>query len=97
MKIHLNVNVNDMKVEITENQRNNLIKLWFIYGNRGPKSNNSQHKFIQWILEGGEYRKDLILTDEFTNAGKLINPSGNFNDYRLSDECINAVDKILFG
>lgn len=41
------------KVELTDLQRKKLEKLWFIYGNNGPKSTMTRHKYIQGFLEHG--------------------------------------------
>lgn len=48
--------------------RERLIDLWFIYGNRGTKHTKGNHKFIQSILEHGEYRPDYQPTDECKEA-----------------------------
>ena len=42
------------KVELTAGQRARLENLWFIYGNRGPKSTMENHGFIQGFLERGQ-------------------------------------------
>jgi len=42
------------KVILTEAQRKKLENLWFKWGNHGPKSTHSNHRFIQCILERGE-------------------------------------------
>jgi len=42
------------KVLLTSTQRTQLEDLWFKYGNNGPLSTMSNHKFIQRFLEGGE-------------------------------------------
>jgi hypothetical protein len=41
------------KVRITAKQRRKLERLWFIYGNGGPKMNYEDHGFIQYLLEQG--------------------------------------------
>lgn len=40
-------------IKLTTKQRKELEKLWFIYGNHGPKMNYEDHGFIQHILEFG--------------------------------------------
>lgn len=43
---------------LTDEQREALVKLWFVYGNKGPKHSHAQHKWIQGILEQGrDYRE----------------------------------------
>ena len=55
-------------------QRRKLEKIWFVFGNDGTKSSDSNHKFIQRILDAGvDYRLH----------------------YHPSQDCIEAVDKIL--
>lgn len=38
---------------LTPEQRRALERLWFRYGNHGPKHTDAGHKFIQAMLEGG--------------------------------------------
>ena len=38
-------------IKLTAKQRCELERLWFIYGNHGPKMNYEDHGFIQHILE----------------------------------------------
>jgi len=40
-------------VTLTPEQRKALGRLWFRYGNHGPKHTDAGHKFIQALLEGG--------------------------------------------
>ena len=55
-------------VELTDEQREKLTSLWFIWGNHGPKTNRRNHKFIQQILERemdhrGFYKPDKSCTE----------------------------------
>jgi hypothetical protein len=43
-------------MELTDNQREKLNNLWFIFGNGGKKHSMKDHKFIQGFLE---HNKDL--------------------------------------
>lgn len=73
-----------MKVVITEAQKAELQKLWFIYGNNGAKSTLGNHRFIQNLIESCEdYRKLYV------NGNSVLN--------KLTSECILAVDKVLDG
>lgn len=47
------------KVEVTEEQRRALERLWFIYGNYGPKTTPGNHQFIQGFLERGQDERDF--------------------------------------
>lgn len=38
-------------IKLTDRQRRQLERLWFIYGNHGPKMNYEDHGFIQHLLE----------------------------------------------
>jgi len=40
-------------VTLTAEQRARLERLWFIYGNYGPKSTPGNHSFIQRLIENG--------------------------------------------
>lgn len=46
-------------VEITPEQRGRLERLWFIYGNYGPKTTPGNHQFIQGFLERGQDERDF--------------------------------------
>ena len=41
------------RVTLTESQRDRLERLWFVYGNYGPKTMPGNHQFIQGLLEHG--------------------------------------------
>lgn len=40
-------------VTLTDRQRDRLERLWFYYGNYGPRTTPGNHQFIQGILEHG--------------------------------------------
>src|SRR5438270_3127017 len=40
-------------VTLTDSQRGRLERLWFYYGNYGPKTSPGNHQFIQGLLEHG--------------------------------------------
>src|SRR5215207_6319837 len=40
-------------VTLTGSQRERLESLWFVFGNRGPKTTPGNHQFIQGLLEHG--------------------------------------------
>lgn len=48
-----------IKVEVTDEQRRRLERLWFIYGNHGPKTTPGNHSFIQGFLEHGQDLRHL--------------------------------------
>lgn len=47
------------KVEVTVGQRRELERLWFIYGNYGPRHDMQNHYFIQGFLERGQDERDF--------------------------------------
>lgn len=40
-------------VTLTDTQRERLERLWFVYGNHGPKATPGNHQFIQGFIEHG--------------------------------------------
>lgn len=71
-----------MKVVLTDTQKKELERLWFIYGNGHEKHTLGNHKFIQGLLESHEdYRKP------YSKRVAAI--------HCLTHECITEVDKIL--
>lgn len=70
-------------------QRIALKKLWFVYGNGGPKSTLLNHKYIQGLLEYNEDRKKDYLEGNVNMIEK------GFERDCLTDECMIEVEKIL--
>lgn len=48
------------RVKLTESQRDHLERLWFVYGNHGPKTTPGNHQFIQGLLEHGLDLRPLL-------------------------------------
>jgi hypothetical protein len=48
-----------MPVILTPDQRDRLERLWFYYGNYGPKTTTGNHNFIQRLLENGYDERPL--------------------------------------
>ena len=69
-------------VIITAEQREGLEKLWFYYGNYGPKTTSGNHSFIQRLLEQGIDERSLHT--KRTPKSELPTP-----------ECVAAVEAIL--
>lgn len=79
-------------ITITEEQRNALNKLWFVYGNFGKKCTDLNHRYIQGLLEHGEDREDVY------RAYMREQPDENIAFWThgaLTDECLIEVKKIL--
>ena len=47
------------QVALTEESRRQLERLWFVYGNYGPKTTPGNHQFIQGFLERGQDERDF--------------------------------------
>jgi hypothetical protein len=69
-------------VTITPEQRDRLERLWFYYGNYGPKTTPANHSFIQRLLENG--------IDERSLHGKRT-PKSEIP----TPECERAVEAVL--
>jgi hypothetical protein len=69
-------------VTLTAGQRARLERLWFIYGNYGPKSTPGNHSFIQRLIENG--------IDE-----RPLNTKRTPKSQIPTSECEACVDKIL--
>lgn len=69
-------------VTLTAEQRTRLERLWFIYGNYGPKSTPGNHSFIQRLIENGIDERPL--NNKRTPKSQIPTP-----------ECEACVDKIL--
>jgi hypothetical protein len=81
-----------VKVEINEEQLKALNKLWFIYGNHGKKQSHSNHRFIQNIIQHNEDDRDFYLAADYSRYEKA---GVDINTLKLTQECIDEVDKIL--
>jgi len=69
-------------VTLTPGQRQRLERLWFIYGNYGPKTTPGNHGFIQGLLEQGLDLRPLIT--KRSRKSEIPTP-----------ECEAAVDEVL--
>src|SRR2546429_4807110 len=69
-------------VTLTPEQREGLERLWFYFGNYGPKTTPGNHSFIQRLLENGIDERSL----HTKRTPKLERPT---------PECERAVEKML--
>jgi hypothetical protein len=69
-------------VTLTPEQRERLKRLWFYYGNYGPKTTSGNHSFIQRLLENGIDERSLH--NKRTPKSEIPTP-----------ECERAVEAIL--
>jgi hypothetical protein len=70
------------RVTLTDIQRERLERLWFVYGNYGPKTTPGNHQFIQGLLEHGLDHRPL----QTQRTAKRDRPTA---------ECEAAVEAIL--
>jgi hypothetical protein len=70
------------RVTLTDAQRERLERLWFVYGNYGPKTTPGNHQFIQGLLEHGLDLRPL----QTKRTAKRERPT---------EECETAVDAVL--
>ena len=70
------------QVAVTDAQRERLERLWFIYGNHGPKTTPGNHQFIQGLLEHGLDLRPL----QTKRTAKRDIPT---------DECVAAVEAVM--
>src|SRR5215211_4799027 len=69
-------------VTLTHYQRERLERLWFYYGNYGPKTTPGNHQFIQVLLEHGLDLRPL----QTKRTPKRDTPTA---------ECVAAVETVL--
>lgn len=69
------------KLVLSDWQRKELERLWFIYGNNGSKHSHCNHRYIQNLLEHGED------TEQFYLQSKR-------ND--LTKDCLNDVKIVIY-
>jgi hypothetical protein len=69
-------------VTLTAAERDRLERLWFYYGNYGPKTTPANHSFIQRLLENGIDERSLY--NKRTPKSEIPTP-----------ECERAVEAIL--
>ena len=70
------------RVTLTDAQRDRLERLWFVYGNYGPKTTPGNHQFIQGLLEHGLDLRPL----QTKRTAKRDIPT---------EECVAAVEAVL--
>jgi hypothetical protein len=70
------------RVTLNEAQHDRLERLWFIYGNYGPKTTPGNHQFIQGLLEHGLDLRPLLTK----RTAKKDVPTA---------ECVAEVEKVL--
>lgn len=72
-----------LQQKIDEN-RKELERLWFVYGNNGPRHTWGNHKFIQGLLERGEDEREWL------------RKPGRISQWKpLTRLCEEAVDVVL--
>jgi hypothetical protein len=80
------------EVTINEAQKRALERLWFIYGNRGSKHTDLNHKYIQGFVQYNEDREEALLSADFS---AYLATGRNIDKIKLTQECIDAVKAAL--
>jgi hypothetical protein len=76
---------------ISEQQKLDLIELWEIYGNEGPKSTIGNHKLIQKLI----YNPDADLNTVLDAYQTMFTEGGGGPKKSITDACLQEVNKIL--
>jgi hypothetical protein len=84
--------MSNKKYTLTEDQKKGLMKLWFIYGNRGKKHSHGNHRFIQCILEHGEDEREFYRNMDLS---RMVKAGVDPNTQKITQECIDKVDEVL--
>lgn len=79
-------------ITLTEDQKKQLMKIWFVYGNNGKKHSHHNHRFIQNCIEHGEDTEEFYRN---ADMGRTVKAGIDINTIVLSDECVAEVRKIL--
>lgn len=61
-----------MKMKLTSDKYRRLHDLWFVYGNNGKHHTLANHKWIQHLLQGNDYRDFYKPTPECVAAVERI-------------------------
>lgn len=78
---------------LTENQKERFKKLWWIYGNDGPKCTLLNHKLVQGFYEYNENRIDAYRDGNKNMAERFGKEYALKNG--VTEECISACEEIL--
>jgi anti-sigma factor ChrR (cupin superfamily) len=79
-------------VKITDDQRQELMRIWFVFGNNGKKHTHHNHRYIQCLIENNEDTEHFYRNADFTNSDRAKIPRETIV---LTDECVTAVKNIL--
>jgi hypothetical protein len=79
-------------VEITDDQRQELMRIWFVFGNNGKKHTHHNHRYIQNFIEHNEDTEHFYRNADRTNSD---NAKIDWNTVGLTDECVEAVHNVL--
>lgn len=81
------------EIVLTESQLEKFKKLWWIYGNDGPKSTLFNHKLVQGFYQ---YKENRIEAYRAGNKNMEENISKAYAERNgVTEECIKACEEIL--
>lgn len=81
------------ELSLTQSQLDRFKKLWFIYGNNGPKCTLFNHKLVQGFLEYQENRIEVYLQGNINMTENLGIEYATKNG--VTEECVMACREIL--
>jgi hypothetical protein len=81
------------QLTLTENQIAQFHKLWFIYGNNGPKCTLMNHKLVQGFYESNENRIKFYKEGNGNIAEKYGKEYAD--KHGVTQECIDACLEVL--
>ena len=79
-------------VEITDDQRQELMRIWFVFGNNGKKHTHHNHRYIQNFIEHNEDTEHFYRNADRTNSNKA---GIDWATVGLTNECVEAVHNVL--
>ncbi len=82
-------------VNLSPQQRRELERLWFVFGNYGPKTTKGNHSLIQGLLERGQDERPLRLkgyipTEECERAVERVLHLAEQQEKAVADKTIAA-------
>lgn len=83
------------KIVLTHEQKSELKRLWFIYGNEGEKSTLFNHKLIQGFVEHSEDRREDYADVNKNLIERYTGTHLNYKDFMITQDCLDAVSKII--
>ena len=81
------------ELELTQKQKYDFERIWFIYGNSGPKSTTMNHKLVQGFYQYNENRIEAYKQGMINLVERFGEDYAKKNG--MTDECVAECEKIL--